>query len=178
MYIGYSGHYSDTLATKVTADNINNLNTLGFKGSRTEFANMVVCYSEVFGRERGFGANIKHIRPLFTQGGIMTTDLPTDLAIVGKGYFILSDSKGKIYYTRDGQFFINEVDEHYFALQNSLGMYLLGADPKATSPDFNALKPNLIPKVMQAKATAVLSSQLILDSRRPTNTETLLAKYD
>ncbi|MFN3922012.1 MAG: flagellar hook-basal body complex protein, partial [Caldimicrobium sp.] len=143
MFVSYTGLYSDSLATKVTADNITNLNTIGFKGSRTEFANILIRAQEVFQREKGYGTNVKTIRTLFTQGGIQTTDLPTDLAIVGKGYFVVSDRKGNHYYTRDGQFFINEVDNNYFGLQNSLGMSLLGADPTAKDADLNTLKPTL-----------------------------------
>ena len=178
MFVGYTGLYSDSLATKVTADNITNLNTVGFKGSRFEFANMIVRQSEVFGRERGYGTNVKAIRPLFTQGAIQTTDVPTDLAIVGKGFFILQDKKGNIFYTRDGQFFINEADKDHFTLQNALGMSLLGADPKTTSADLKTLKPYLIPKVMPAKATSTIFAELIFDSRTPVNTNTLIEKYD
>ncbi|MGC9109429.1 MAG: flagellar hook protein FlgE [Caldimicrobium sp.] len=178
MYIGYTGLFSDTIGTKVTADNITNLNTVGFKGSRTEFANMLVRASEVFGREKGYGSRIKDIRTLFTQGSIQTTDIPTDLAIVGKGFFVVSDNKGNIYYTRDGQFFINEVDKDHFTLQNALGMNLLGADPDANTADITTLKPHLIPKVMPAKATSLLSAELILDARTPVNTSSLVDKYD
>lgn len=178
MYVGYTGLFTDSLATKVTADNITNLNTTGFKGARSEFADSLVRYSEVFGRERGYGTHIKAIRTLFTQGGIQTTDLPTDLAINGKGYFIVSDTKGNYFYTRDGQFFINEVDKDYFGLQNSLRMSLLGADPKVEKGDLQGLKPTLIPKVMPAKATSILAPHLILDSRKPINSQTLIEKYD
>lgn len=178
MFVSYTGLYSDSLATKVTADNITNLNTIGFKGSRTEFANILIRAQEVFQREKGYGTNVKTIRTLFTQGGIQTTDLPTDLAIVGKGYFVVSDRKGNHYYTRDGQFFINEVDNNYFGLQNSLGMTLLGADPTAKDADLNTLKPTLIPKTMPAKMTSILSPHLILDARKPVNPETLIQKYD
>ncbi|MEZ0344403.1 MAG: flagellar hook-basal body complex protein [Caldimicrobium sp.] len=178
MYVGYTGLYSDSMATRVGADNITNLNTVGFKGSRTEFANMLLRESEVFGREKGYGTNVKTIRPLFSQGPVQTTDIPTDLAIAGKGFFILQDDKGNIFYTRDGQFFINEVDKDHFTLQNSLGMNLLGADPEAKTADLTTLKPYLIPKVMPAKATSTLSAELILDARTPTNTTTLIDKYD
>lgn len=178
MYVGYTGLYSDNVATKVVADNITNLNTVGFKGSRFEFANMLLRASEVFAREKGYGTNVKTIRPLFTQGAIQTTDVPTDLAIVGKGFFVLKDNKGNIFYTRDGQFFINEADQDHFALQNSLGMNLLGADPGAETADLNTLKPYLIPKVMNAKATSIISAELIFDARIPANTTTLIERYN
>lgn len=178
MYIGYSGLYTDTIATRVSADNIANLNTVAFKGSRTEFASRLVRESEVFGRERGIGSAVKDIRSLFTQGPIQTTDVPTDLAISGKGFFVLADKKGNFYYTRDGQFFINDADKDHFTLQNALGMSLLGADPTATSADLATLKPYIIPKVMSSKATSTLSAELILDARTPVNSQSLLDKYD
>ncbi|MFN3505787.1 MAG: flagellar basal body protein, partial [Caldimicrobium sp.] len=77
LFVGYTGLYSDSLATKVCADNITNLNTVGFKGSRFEFANLVVRVQEVFASEQGYGTGPNTIRTLFTQGGIQTTDVPT-----------------------------------------------------------------------------------------------------
>lgn len=178
MYVGYTGLYSDSVATRVVADNITNLNTVGFKGSRTEFANMLLRANKVIGSEQGEGTTVKAIRTLFIQGPIQTTDIPTDLAIVGKGFFIVQDSQGNIFYTRDGQFFINEADKDYFTLQNALGMNLLGGAPDAKTADLTTLKPYLIPKVIEAKATSLISSELILDARTPVNTSTLIDKYD
>lgn len=177
LFISYTGLYTNTVATKITADNLSNLNTTGFKSSRCEFLNEVVgSFQEVIKGE-GYGSNIKSISTIYTQGGLQTTDIPTDLAILGKGFFIVRDAKGSYFYTRDGQFYVNEVDENNFALQNSLGMYLLGAEPEAQTIDLNVLKPYLIPKVMPPKGTSQISVQLILDSRIMTNTRNLLESY-
>ncbi len=179
IYTGCSGVYATSVGMKVVADNISNLNTTGFKGSRYEFMNeLLSCTQEVLEREKGLGCCVKNIRTLYTQGGITTTDVPTDLAISGKGFFIVQDKNGNIFYTRDGQFFLNEVDEEHLALQNGMGMYLLGADPTATSADLNNLQPYLIPKTMDAKATSTIKAELILDSRKSTNSQTLIDKYD
>jgi len=168
IYTCYSGVCTNTVGMKVVADNIANLNTTGFKGSRWEFANEVTTATqEAFVKEKGLGSRVKDIRTLYTQGGIITTDVPTDLAISGKGFFIVSDKNGNIFYTRDGQFFVNEVDENHFALQNSLGLYLLGAEPGATTADLTSLKPYLIPKIMPPKATSEINIQAIFDSRKP-----------
>lgn len=168
MYIGYSGVFTHSLAMNVAADNIANLNTTGFKASRYEFMNELVrAYQEVFRKEKGLGGNVKTIRTLYSQGPIVTTDVPTDLAISGKGFFIVSDKKGNIFYTRDGQFFVNEVDEQNLALQNSMGLYLLGADPNAKIANLQDLKPYLIPKVMLPKGTSNLELQIIFDSTKP-----------
>ncbi|WP_038056933.1 flagellar hook protein FlgE [Thermodesulfobacterium hydrogeniphilum] len=179
IYTGCSGVYATSIGMKVIADNISNLNTTGFKGSRYEFMNeLLSCTQEVLEKEKGLGCFIKNIRTLYTQGGITTTDISTDLAISGKGFFIVQDKDGNIFYTRDGQFFINEVDEDHLALQNSMGMYLLGADPTATSANLDNLQPYLIPKVMDAKATSNIKAELILDSRKSVNDQTLIDKYD
>ncbi|MBZ4681550.1 flagellar hook-basal body complex protein [Thermodesulfobacterium sp.] len=168
MYIGYSGVLTTSMGMNVSADNISNLNTTGFKGGRYEFANALVeAYGETFRKEKGLGSNVKAIRTLFNQGAIVTTDSPTDLAISGKGFFVVSDQKGNIFYTRDGQFFVNQVDEQHLALQNSMGLYLLGSDPDATSADLTNLKPYLIPKVMPPKSTSNIDLQLIFDSTKP-----------
>ncbi|MDW8136756.1 MAG: flagellar hook-basal body complex protein [Thermodesulfobacterium sp.] len=177
LFISYSGLYTNTIATKVTADNLSNLNTTGFKGSRCEFLNEVVGSNQEVMRCEGYGSFVKSISTIYTQGGLQTTDIPTDLAILGKGFFIVKDSKGNIFYTRDGQFYVNEVDENNFALQNSLGMYLLGAEPDAKTMDLNVLKPYLIPKLMPPKGSSKISAQLIFDSRITANTRNLLENY-
>ncbi len=179
MYIGYTGLYTDTVGLKVSGNNITNLNTTGYKKDRMEFMNNLVSdTNEVFCAEKGIGCYPKSIRTIFDQGGLQTTDNPTDLAISGKGFFIVQDQKGNIYYTRDGQFFVNEVDENHLALQNSLGMFLLGATPDAQTADLQTLQPYLIPKIMNAKATETIKASLILDSRVQTNNYTLVDKYD
>ena len=178
MFTGYSGLFSDIIAMDVTADNISNLNSIGFKRSRTEFMDILIGSNEIFCSEKGCGTAVKNIKTLFTQGSIQTTDIPTDLAIIGKGFFPVIDKEGNIFYTRDGQFFINEADETHYALQNSLEMYLLGADPDAIQVTFGDLKPELIPKIIPAKATSVIEAQLIFDSRKPTNSNNLLEKYN
>jgi len=179
MYIGYSGVCSMTTGMRVVADNITNLNTIGFKESRYEFMDELVSATQrVFDPEEGIGSFIKSIRTIYSQGGLSTTDIPTDLAISGKGFFIVEDEKGNIYYTRDGQFYINQVDDAHLALQNSFGMYLLGGAPDQITADLTTLKPYLIPKTMDAKATSQIKAILTLDSRKPPNDKTLIEKYD
>jgi flagellar hook protein FlgE len=177
MYVSYTGLYTDTIGLQVVSNNISNLNTVGFKMDRTEFADRVAREMQVFTDEKLYGSSVKDIRTLFTQGGINTTDNPTDLAISGKGFFIVSDEEGNLYYTRDGQFFVNEADENHFALQNSLGMYLLGASPDTTEATLDTLQPYLIPKVMDPQGTSSIKTELIFDSRKATNDRTLLDKY-
>ncbi len=178
MFVGYTGLVTNTMGMRAVADNVANLNTTGYKESKVEFMNQLVRTCDVFGNEKGCGSFVKSVVTLYSSGPIQSTDRPTDLAISGKGFFIVSDSDGNIFYTRDGEFYLNEVDEEHFALQNTLGMYLLGADPDATEADLTSLKPYLIPKEMDAKATNLIQTQLIFDSRKKPNTRSLLEKYN
>jgi len=179
MFVGYSGLFCDSQAMNVIADNVTNLNTTGHKAGRYEFANVMrAVVGEVFTHGSGYGTEPKGTRWLFAQGGIRTTDIPTDLAILGRGFFVLSDGKGNIFFTRDGQFIVNEADEEHFTLQNTAGFFVVGAKPDAERADLTELNPNLIPKVMPAKATSIITAQLNLSSLRPVNAETLLEKYD
>ncbi len=46
---------------------------------------------------------------MWTQGSLENTGSATDLAINGKGFFIVNDPSGASFYTRAGQFYLNEL---------------------------------------------------------------------
>jgi flagellar hook protein FlgE len=60
--------------------------------------------------ETGLGVKVNSIDTNFSQGGLQTTGINTDLAINGDGFFILrnTDGTGQPIYTRDGAFSLNE----------------------------------------------------------------------
>jgi flagellar hook protein FlgE len=59
--------------------------------------------------ETGLGVKVNSIDTNFSQGGLQTTGINTDLAINGDGFFILrnTDGSGQPIYTRDGAFSLN-----------------------------------------------------------------------
>ena len=84
----------------VTANNIANTSTTGFKGSRTEFADMfAVSLQGVSSNATGNGVRVAAITQQFAQGNIEFTDSNLDLAVSGQGMFILSDN-GALAYSR------------------------------------------------------------------------------
>ena len=84
----------------VTANNIANAQTTGFKGSRTEFADMfAVSLQGVSNNASGNGVRVATVAQQFAQGNIEFTDSNLDLAISGQGMVILSDN-GALSYTR------------------------------------------------------------------------------
>lgn len=88
----------------VTANNIANTATTGFKGSRTEFAELfAVSPQGVASIATGNGVRVSSVAQQFGQGNIDFTNNSLDLAISGSGFFTVSDG-GALAYTRAGAF--------------------------------------------------------------------------
>jgi flagellar hook protein FlgE len=83
----------------VTANNIANANTTGFKASRAEFADVFAVGAQNIGN----GVAMSSVTQEFSQGGVDFTDRGLDLAISGEGFFTVSD-RGVVSYTRAGSF--------------------------------------------------------------------------
>jgi flagellar hook protein FlgE len=99
----------------VTANNIANTATTGFKGSRAEFAELFsVSPQGVSNAAIGNGVRISNVAQQFTQGNIDFTDNSLDLAVSGQGFFILNDG-GALAYTRAGAF---QVDRSGFIVNS------------------------------------------------------------
>ena len=91
----------------VTANNIANVSTNGFKGSRTEFADLfAVSLQGVSSNASGNGVRVAAVTQQFAQGNIEFTDSNLDLAMSGQGMFIVSDN-GALAYTRAGAYQMN-----------------------------------------------------------------------
>jgi flagellar hook protein FlgE len=88
----------------VTANNIANVDTTGFKSSTTEFADLFSSSQQgVSSTAVGNGVSVSEVSQQFTQGNIDSTGNNLDLAISGNGFFTMSNN-GALSYTRDGQF--------------------------------------------------------------------------
>ncbi|MBA3581972.1 MAG: flagellar hook protein FlgE [Gammaproteobacteria bacterium] len=107
---------------EVTANNIANSNTTGFKRSRTEFGDI---YANTNlgggGNSAGQGVQVTKIKQDFGQGSISFTDNALDMSISGRGFFRLSDN-GTVSYSRSGAF---SVDRNGF-VANAQGQHLTG----------------------------------------------------
>ncbi len=91
----------------VTANNLANVGTVGFKGSRAEFGDLFsATQTGVSSTAVGNGASIQEVAQQFSQGDIETTGNNLDLAISGNGFFTISNN-GALQYTRSGEFQVN-----------------------------------------------------------------------
>ncbi|MDX1500243.1 MAG: flagellar hook protein FlgE [Woeseiaceae bacterium] len=102
--IALSGLNAASADLGVTANNVANANTTGFKMSRAQFAEVFAIGTQsVSSSASGSGVRLSAIAQQFTQGNIDFTDNALDLAIGGEGFFVLSDG-GARSYTRAGAF--------------------------------------------------------------------------
>jgi len=105
--IALSGLNAAQTDLNVTANNIANTSTNGFKGSRTEFADLfAVSLQGVSSNASGNGVRVAAVTQQFAQGNIEFTDSNLDLAVSGQGMFMVSDA-GALAYTRAGAFQMN-----------------------------------------------------------------------
>jgi len=114
---GVTGLQAHQKMLDVAGNNLANVNTTAFKASRITFSELLSetikkasqPTSSIGGtnpQQMGSGVSISSIGPNMTQGNIVNTGNPLDLAIEGEGYFVLSDGQQNIY-TRAGGFAVD-----------------------------------------------------------------------
>ena len=87
---GLSGLNASSKNLDVIGHNIANSGTVGFKASRTEFADMVAsAIGTSGGTNAGIGVQVGAVAQQFTQGNITVTGNNLDVAINGNGFFII-----------------------------------------------------------------------------------------
>ncbi len=102
--IALSGISAAQTDLDVTANNIANSQTTGYKESRTEFAELFsTSLQGVSSLQPGNGVRVSKIAQQFSQGNIQTSSNSLDMAINGSGFFVVSDG-GALQYTRAGAF--------------------------------------------------------------------------
>lgn len=125
--IALSGINAAQTDLNVTANNIANSSTNGFKQSRSEFAELfAVSPVGVSSTQFGNGVKVATVAQQFTQGNINTTYNSLDLAISGQGFFILSDG-GAPAYTRAGAFQVDNQGYVVNSQQQRLQVYPAGS---------------------------------------------------
>lgn len=163
---GLSGLNAASRNLDVIGNNIANAATVGFKGSRAEFADMYANAMNGAGAGQvGIGVTVAKVAQQFTQGNISITDNPLDIAINGGGFFQVADFDrstgsvtGELLYSRNGQF---KIDQAGYIVNNQ-GKALMGASGPIQVP--NAGLP--------AQATSSVSMEVNLDARAEPPTAT------
>lgn len=134
-------------ASKLTSigDNISNSSTTGYKATSTAFSSLV-----------NGGTSATTTQSVSQSGDLTSTSSETDLAIDGSGYFVVQDSAGNIFLTREGDFTVQDDG----TLQNASGYTLMGysyenGEPASVINGFDGLVPV---KVTTSGVTATAST--------------------
>ena len=127
FYTGISGIRSGQTAIDVTADNLANISTVGYRGYNVEFASLfgdMINTSDgttSVNSNVGIGTRVQATSANLNEGSLMITDRSTDLAIYGDGWFGIQ-AQGEPLYTRAGSFGFDENND----LVTAEGFYVLG----------------------------------------------------
>jgi flagellar hook protein FlgE len=142
----------------VIGNNIANSATYGFKSGTASFADMFA------GSKVGLGVKVAGITQDFNDGITTSTGRALDVAISQNGFFRLVDSNGSVYYSRNGQFKLDENRN----LVNMQGLQLTGYPATGTPPTIqqgaNPVGLNIPNTLMAAKITTTASMQINLNS--------------
>ncbi|MBB5022170.1 flagellar hook-basal body complex protein [Desulfurispira natronophila] len=110
MYAGVSGLVNHQRGMDIIGNNISNVNTFGYKKSRAGFSDVMsisIGGSGVNPMQVGIGTKVNSTNMTFQQGGIEATNKVTDMAISGRGFFVVNDGSSN-FFTRNGNFIFNK----------------------------------------------------------------------
>ncbi|MEG0894255.1 MAG: flagellar hook-basal body protein [Oscillospiraceae bacterium] len=134
FYTGSTGLIQIQKGMDILANNIANIQTVGFKKMESSFSDLV--YTNIHKPKEneeqdtnlklGHGAKLKKADVLHTQGIVNATGRTLDFIIQGDGFFAVEGAED-IKYTRNGNFHISVEDEEKY-LVNSDGLYVLDGD--------------------------------------------------
>ena len=117
--IPLSGLTASSTAMSTIANNLANLNTVGYKGSHTQFSDLFYQTVGTSGAgnpvQIGAGTAVNSTTTNQTSGSIESTGVPTDVAIMGDGFFVVQQN-GATRFTRAGNFTVNS--DGYVSTQN------------------------------------------------------------
>jgi len=152
LWAGVSGIQAHQVAIDIEGNNIANVNTVGYKYNRANFADLLSQTTKLATAPQGtrggtndlqigLGAKINSTTRVYQQGSIQNTDRPTDIAIQGEGFIVLTANNGSTYkYTRNGDLTFdsggNLVDSNGLKVQG----WLKNLNPKNNDSDMTSTK--------------------------------------
>lgn len=142
LWTSASGMTAQQTNLDVISHNIANVNTVGFKRSRANFEDLI--YQDIrdpgvlsstqnrvpAGIQIGLGVKLADVSKIFSQGSLMKTDNPLDVAIQGEGFFRIQMPDGSDAFTRAGNFKID--NEGYIVTTEG---YRLNPNIQISSPE-------------------------------------------
>lgn len=194
MLAGVASIKAQQTRMNIIGNNLANVNTTAFKGGRVTFQDMIA--QTIRGASRpteysggtnpiqyGLGVLVAGTDVNNEQGSLAATNRPSDLAIQGNGFFLVSNSS-RIGYTRDGAF---DLDAEGILVQRSTGERLVGwaADDDGGVNTQNPLSPTSyisIPlgslNAVQATTRATVTGNLNAEATGTDTWDVVMTVYD
>jgi len=159
LWTGASGMIGQQNNIDTISNNLANVNTAGYKKQRADFEDLIYQTVKVAGTpatedtvipvgiQMGHGVKLADTQRVFTQGALQFTEVATDMAIQGEGFFRVQMYDGSWAYTRNGNFKVDETGR----LVTSDGYWVL---PDIIMPE-NFL-PNTINVTLDGKVSVVV----------------------
>jgi flagellar basal-body rod protein FlgG len=119
LFTSATGMTAQTTFIDNTANNIANVNTNGFKKGQVDFQDLIYINARTPGADAaqglqvptgtqiGSGVRVAGITKVFTEGALVNTQNPLDVAVEGEGFFQVTLPSGELRYTRDGALRLN-----------------------------------------------------------------------
>ena len=159
-----SGMLSNTNWLTAIAQNVANANTTGYKNVQTYFSALVNSSQNFESQFSGVSTTSRAMNSL--QGQNMQTSSTTDLAVQGAGFFLVSNSNGNIYLTRNGSF----VPDAAGNLVNAAGYYLMGTPVAQQGVALNSLSGLVKINIASGGDASIASTAATLTANLPSNT--------
>ncbi|UCE60332.1 MAG: flagellar hook-basal body complex protein [Phycisphaerales bacterium] len=181
MFTGFTGIKSNSVGVDTVGDNLANLNTTAFKGQRTLFETLLYrTLSEGEGpgdstggtlpRQVGTGSNVATIQRSFAQGGVDSTGFPSDLAIDGRGFFVVAGPNDEQMFTRDGAFRLDANET--MVSSNGAVLQIFPAD-ESGQIRIGTLSNLVIP--LGSESEAIATTNVVMDGRLDSTTNVAAA---
>lgn len=142
LWTAASGMIAQQNNVDTIANNLSNVNTVGYKAQTAEFKSLL--YQEIVskttsangenkpvGAQVGLGVRNSSITSHYRQGGFQTTNEPLDVAINGEGFFAVRMLNGETAYTRNGNFYLAVAPGGDYMLADSEGLAILDTNGDA-----------------------------------------------
>jgi flagellar hook protein FlgE len=160
-----SGLESNNTALNTIANNLANMNTVGYKDQTDQFSTLF--YQQLNGGvnggvQVGVGTQVATTETDFSNGAPTSTGQSTDMALQGNGFFVVDDN-GQQELTRAGDFVLSQTG----ALQTTSGASVMGYPASAGSISLGSgVQPIIVPlgQTLAAKQTGSMNIQANLDA--------------
>ena len=178
LWAGISGLNASSTEMDVIANNVANVNTIGYKAGKTYFADVLsqsLSGGTSGSMQVGRGVQVTEVGTQFGSGSFETTGNATDVAIDGDGFFMVNDKSNATYYTRAGSFHLDNTGNLVDTNGDKVQGYNFFGGASTTVKDINL---NNVQSAPVATTTFSVGANLDADTTKGDTFSTTQTVYD